>query len=59
MPPYPAELRILSQGALLAMSGEKKIAVLVRDLPGLRVELARVQPSRDSATPGVAVAGQF
>jgi uncharacterized protein YfaS (alpha-2-macroglobulin family) len=46
VPPYPAELRILSQGALLAMSGEKKIAVLVRDLPGLKVELARVQPSQ-------------
>ena len=46
VPPYPAELRILSQGALLPMSGEKKVAVLVRDLPGLRVELARVQPSQ-------------
>lgn len=46
VPPYPAELRILSQGALLAMSGERKVAVLVRDLPGLRVELARVQPSQ-------------
>ena len=46
VPPYPAELRILSQGALLAMSGEKKVAVLVRDLPGLRVELARVQPAQ-------------
>lgn len=46
VPPYPPELRILSQGALLPMSGEKKVAVLVRDLPGLRVELARVQPSQ-------------
>ena len=46
VPPYPSELRILSQGALLAMSGEKKVAVLVRDLPGIRVELARVQPSQ-------------
>ncbi|MET0207396.1 MAG: Ig-like domain-containing protein, partial [Burkholderiaceae bacterium] len=46
VPPYPSELRILSQGALLPMSGEKKVAVLVRDLPGLRVELARVQPSQ-------------
>ncbi len=46
VPPYPAELRILSQGALLPMSGEKKVAVLVRDLPGLRVELARVQPAQ-------------
>lgn len=46
VPPYPSELRILSQGALLAMSGEKKLAVLVRDLPGVRVELARVQPGQ-------------
>jgi uncharacterized protein YfaS (alpha-2-macroglobulin family) len=46
VPPYPSELRILSQGALLAMSGEKKVAVLVRDLPGIRIELARVQPSQ-------------
>jgi len=46
VPPYPAELRILSQGALLPMSGEKKVAVLVRDLPGLQIELARVQPAQ-------------
>ncbi|MEY4562353.1 MAG: hypothetical protein RLZZ618_1630 [Pseudomonadota bacterium] len=44
--PYPPELRILSQGALLPMSGEKKLAVLVRDLPGLKIELGRVQPSQ-------------
>ncbi len=46
VPPYPSELRILSQGALLPMAGDKKVAVLVRDLPGLRIELARVQPSQ-------------
>ena len=46
MAPYPAELRILSQGALLPMSGEKKVAVLVRDLPGIKVEIGRVQPSQ-------------
>ncbi|MBC7993729.1 MAG: alpha-2-macroglobulin family protein, partial [Rhizobacter sp.] len=46
MPPYPPELRILSEGALLPMSGEKKLAVLVRDLPGLKVEVGRVQPSQ-------------
>ena len=46
VPPYPAELRILSQGALLPMSGEKKVAVLVRDLPGIRVEIGRVQASQ-------------
>ncbi len=46
VPPFPSELRILSQGALLPMSGEKKVAVLVRDLPGLRVELSRLLPSQ-------------
>ena len=46
VPPYPPELRILSQGALLPMSGEKKVAVLVRDLPGMKFEIARVQPSQ-------------
>jgi alpha-2-macroglobulin len=46
VPPYPPELRILSEGALLALSGEKKLAVLVRDLPGLKVEIGRVQASQ-------------
>jgi uncharacterized protein YfaS (alpha-2-macroglobulin family) len=46
VPPFPPELRILSQGALLALSGEKKVAVLVRDLPGVRVEVGRVLPDQ-------------
>lgn len=46
MGPYPAELRILSQGALLPLSGEKKLAVLARDLPGLKIELGRVLPAQ-------------
>ncbi len=46
MAPYPAELRILSQGALLPLSGEKKLAVLARDLPGLKIELGRVLPGQ-------------
>jgi uncharacterized protein YfaS (alpha-2-macroglobulin family) len=46
VPPFPSELRILSQGALLALSGEKKVAVLVRDLPGMKVEIGRVLPAQ-------------
>jgi alpha-2-macroglobulin len=46
VPAFPSELKILSQGALLAMSGEKKVAVLVRDLPGVKVEIGRVLPSQ-------------
>ncbi len=46
VPPYPSELKILSDGALLALSGEKKVATMVRDLPGLRVEIGRVLPGQ-------------
>ena len=46
VPPYPSELKILSEGALLALSGEKKVAVLVRDLPGVKVEVGRVLPAQ-------------
>jgi alpha-2-macroglobulin len=43
---FPPELKILSQGSLLALSGEHKVAALVRDLPGVRVEVARLLPSQ-------------
>lgn len=46
VPPYPAQLKILSEGSLLALSGEKKLAVLARDLPGLRIEIGRVLPGQ-------------
>lgn len=46
VPPFPADLKILSQGSLLAMSGEKKVALLVRDLPGVKVEIGRLLPGQ-------------
>ena len=46
VPPFPAELKILSEGSLLPLSGEKKVAVLVRDLPGMKLEVGRVLPSQ-------------
>ena len=46
VPAYPSELKILSEGALLALSGEKKVAVLVRDLPGVKIDIGRVLPSQ-------------
>ena len=42
--PFAPELTIMSQGSLLALSGEKKLPVLVRDLPGVRVEMGRLLP---------------
>ena len=46
IPPFPPELKILSQGSLLASSGEHKVVALVRDLPGVRVEVARLLPAQ-------------
>lgn len=46
VPAFPAELKILSQGSLLALSGERKLAVLVRDLPGIKMEIGRVLPGQ-------------
>ncbi|MEP7155079.1 MAG: alpha-2-macroglobulin [Betaproteobacteria bacterium] len=46
VPPFPAQLNILGQGALLAMSGEKKIAIMVRDLPGVKMDVGRVLPAQ-------------
>lgn len=46
VPPYPPQLNIVGQGALVSLNGEKKVAVLVRDLPGMRMEIARVLPGQ-------------
>ena len=46
VPPFPAQLNILGQGALLAMSGEKKVAIMVRDLPGVKMEVGRILPAQ-------------
>ena len=43
---YPRQLRVASQGALLALSGEKKLAVLVRDVEGIRYEIGRLLPQQ-------------
>jgi uncharacterized protein YfaS (alpha-2-macroglobulin family) len=46
VPEFPKELRIMGQGSLLTLSGEKKIAVMSRDLKGLKVELGRLLPDQ-------------
>jgi uncharacterized protein YfaS (alpha-2-macroglobulin family) len=43
---FAPELSIMSRGSLLALSGEKKLPVLVRDLPGITVEMARLLPQQ-------------
>lgn len=46
VPSYPKELHILGEGSLLTLSGEKKIALMARDLLGVKVELGRVLPDQ-------------
>jgi uncharacterized protein YfaS (alpha-2-macroglobulin family) len=44
VPQYPKTLKILGQGALLTMSGDKKVGVFVRDVEAVEYEVARVVP---------------
>lgn len=46
VPDYPAELRLVGKGALLAMNGQKKLNVFTRDLPGIKVEVGRLLPGQ-------------
>ncbi len=43
-PDYPKEIGFIHKGALLALSGEKKLSVLVRGLSAVKFEFARVMP---------------
>lgn len=45
VPEMPKEISFLHKGSLLALSGEKKLSVLVRGVPAVRFDFARVLPS--------------
>ncbi len=46
VPEYPKELHIMGEGSLLTLSGEKKLALMVRDIAGVKIELGRVLPNQ-------------
>ena len=46
VPNYPKLLRFMADGSLLSMSGSKRISVVSRNLPGMRVEIGRVLPDQ-------------
>ena len=46
VPDYPKLLRFMSDGALLSMSGDKRISVVSRNQPGMTVEIGRVLPAQ-------------
>lgn len=44
VPEFPREINFLHKGALLALSSEKKLSVLIRGLPAVKFDIARVLP---------------
>lgn len=45
VPALPKEISFLHQGSLLALSGEKKLSVLIRGVPAVKFDFARVLPA--------------
>jgi uncharacterized protein YfaS (alpha-2-macroglobulin family) len=47
VPEFPRMLRFMADGALLSLSGEKRVAVVARNItPGMQLEVARVLPDQ-------------
>lgn len=46
VPAYPMELKFMSAGSLLSLSGEKKLPVLARDIDAIRFTIGRVLPQQ-------------
>ncbi|HVJ61559.1 MAG TPA: alpha-2-macroglobulin, partial [Tahibacter sp.] len=46
VPDYARMLRFMADGALLSLSGEKRVAVVSRNVPGMKIEVARVLPDQ-------------
>jgi len=46
IPEYPKEVHIATQGALLALSGQRKLTLFTRDVPALRVQVGRLLPDQ-------------
>ncbi len=43
VPPFPREITFLHKGALLALTGEKKLSLIIRGLPAVKFSIARVR----------------
>ena len=46
VPDFPKELKIMQSGALLSLTGEKKLSLYARDVESVRVEVDRVLPGQ-------------
>jgi hypothetical protein len=59
VPPYPRELKIMASGSLLALSGEKKLSLIARDIEGIRYEIGRLLPQQLQHLVSQATGGSF
>ena len=41
---FPAAVKIISEGSVLSLSGEKKISILTRNVPAIQIEVSRLLP---------------
>lgn len=46
VPAFPKELKMLYDGAILSLSGEKKVSLYSRDIEAIKFEIGRVLPSQ-------------
>ena len=46
VPDYPKLLRFMADGALLPLSGDRRVSVVARNLPGMRLMIGRVLPDQ-------------
>lgn len=44
VPTYPKEISFLHPGSILALNSEKKVSILIRGLPAIKIKIARVLP---------------
>lgn len=44
--PYPKAVKLLSQGALLPLTGERKLAFMSRGVNGVKIDMARLLPNQ-------------
>jgi len=43
-PAFPPAVKIISEGSVLSLSGEKKISILTRNVPAIKIEVSRLLP---------------
>ena len=46
VPDYPTLLRFMADGSLLSLSGDRRISIVSRNMPGMKLEVGRVLPDQ-------------